>query len=119
MKWNESSIKKNNQVFKRLKRKQELEKEEALLKKEQLMLETDIAAKFNILQEYEASHTGASKQGDVMVEYMEKGQDPFDTDANEMHRQAQVLTKQTSSKEYAAKRTSTVRIKIRKPYLRR
>lgn len=38
-------------------------KEEALLRKEQLMLETVITAKFSVLQEYEASHTGASKKG--------------------------------------------------------
>lgn len=47
----------------RLIRKQELEMEEALLraKKEQLELETEIAAntaKLSIIKEYEASHTG-------------------------------------------------------------
>lgn len=116
----------------RLKRKQKLKKEEALLKarKEQLDLETEIAAKtakLSIIKGYEASHVGGPQSMDMMNEYLESGlvENLFDEDGKDVHRQAHALLintdmethrrnvdiqKQSSSpKLNVDQRTSTVR----------
>ena len=81
-----------------LERRQELEKEEALLKarKENLDLETEIAAnaaKLNIINEYEDSYMAQPQAMDMMNEYLDGGlaENTFDEDASDVYAQAALL----------------------------
>ncbi|KAK0155257.1 hypothetical protein N1851_002391 [Merluccius polli] len=81
-----------------LERRQELEKEEALLKarKENLDLETEIAAnaaKLNIINEYEDSYMAQPQAMDMMNEYLDRGlaENTFDEGASDVYAQAALL----------------------------
>ena len=96
-----------------LERRQELEKEEALLKarKENLDLETEIAAnaaKLNIINEYEDSYMAQPQSTDMMNEYLDGGlaENTFDEDASDVYAQAALLVNTDSDAPPSRSRTS-------------